>query len=566
MKVVTIMQKYNKSKTSAFTIIELIVIVIVIGILSSIVFVSYNNISKKGRIAAIESNLENTSKQLQVYGTKYGYYPSTISENCIASPTDTTNLCLESGTDNTINTFPYRSVNDNNGFILTETDNELSYYITETTTPKVVVGTFVKAYGDSGSEVAKDLALASDGTTISTGYTTSYGTGDKDIFISKTDINGNVIWFKTWGGIADEEAESIAVSEDGSFVISGDTFSYGNGDSESVIIKFNSNGDLLWNRTWGNSNWDSTGDIVITNDNGYAFTGQTNISGAGNADAFIARFDTNGTLLWTRTWGGTNNENAWNLTETKDGSLIISSHTYGFGSVTKNQGMIAKFSSNGTLQWNRLWGNSSIGHTFLGDIIEDEVGNIYVTGSTRIFGDGTESGLLLIKYTADGTFLWDKVYTHGEMIVPASAMLTLDNNITIVGYAGIDVADSNTINSFIVKFDQSGNLLLNKSVKYNTVGLAYGLNQSIDGNIILAGSKFNPDTSNVDASISRYYFDGTINNCDATICSSLSITQIYPTIIKSNPTATVTSPNVTSTSPSVTLEEHNPDEFTYIAQ
>lgn len=128
------MKKLNKSH--AFTIVELLVVIVVIGILASITIVSYSGISTRARVASLQSDLVNSSKALKIFYVDNGSYPSTISTNCTTNPTTATNLCLKpsSGTDFTAT--PYFSSN-NNSFGLTATNGSLVYCITENSAPTV---------------------------------------------------------------------------------------------------------------------------------------------------------------------------------------------------------------------------------------------------------------------------------------------------------------------------------------------------------------------------------------------------------------------------------------------
>lgn len=120
----------KETKLNGFTIIELLVVIVVIGILASISLVSYSGITTRARIVSIKSDLSNSAKQLKMFNIDNGYYPTTISTNCAANPTTTTNLCIKASSGNEYITTPYIRPTAQT-FILTSTNGALSYYITE---------------------------------------------------------------------------------------------------------------------------------------------------------------------------------------------------------------------------------------------------------------------------------------------------------------------------------------------------------------------------------------------------------------------------------------------------
>lgn len=139
----------NKSKTSGFTIVELLVVVVVIGILASITIVSYSGIATKARIVSIQSDLANSSKQLKMFYIDNNTYPDTVSTDCAANPTTTTNLCLKVSTGNNFTSTPYYKASADK-FGLTATSGGLVYHITEDSAP--TLGIFVSPWITIGTQ------------------------------------------------------------------------------------------------------------------------------------------------------------------------------------------------------------------------------------------------------------------------------------------------------------------------------------------------------------------------------------------------------------------------------
>lgn len=130
----TINETMFRNSKSGFTIVELLVVIVVIGILAAISIVSYSGITNRAKVASIQSDLASASKQLKVFYVDNGVYPATISTNCAVSPTTTTNLCFKPSMGNDFTSTPYSRPTDQS-FILTVTNGALVYHITEDSAP-----------------------------------------------------------------------------------------------------------------------------------------------------------------------------------------------------------------------------------------------------------------------------------------------------------------------------------------------------------------------------------------------------------------------------------------------
>jgi len=135
----------SKQTSAAFTIVELLVVIVVIGILASITIVSYANISSKALAASLQSDLSNASTQLKMYYATYGSYPTSMTGNCPTAPTADSAFCIKSSANNTLT---YTSIASTT-FHLTATDNNVSYAITDTTSPAIAASTNGSAVGNA---------------------------------------------------------------------------------------------------------------------------------------------------------------------------------------------------------------------------------------------------------------------------------------------------------------------------------------------------------------------------------------------------------------------------------
>jgi hypothetical protein len=126
------------------------------------------------------------------------------------------------------------------------------------------------------------------------GYTYSFGAGGDDIFLIKTDANGNISWAKTYGGTSYDEAYSVQQTSDGGYVLAGETWSFSAGAKDIFLIKTDANGNIIWAKTYGGTYGDKAYFVQQTSDGGYIVVGWTESFGAGSVDIFLIKTDANG--------------------------------------------------------------------------------------------------------------------------------------------------------------------------------------------------------------------------------------------------------------------------------
>jgi len=190
---------------------------------------------------------------------------------------------------------------------------------------------WAKTYGVNLTVVydeAYSVQQTSDGGYIVAGIT---GVGGDNFFLIKTDENGNVQWAKTYGGTYQEWAYSVQQTSDGGYIVAGWTWSFGAGRYDIFLIKTDANGNLQWAKTYGGTNGDFAFSVQQTSDGGYIVAGYTYSFGAGRDDIFLIKTDENGNVQWAKTYGGTGDDRARSVQQTSDGGYIVAGWTWSFG-------------------------------------------------------------------------------------------------------------------------------------------------------------------------------------------------------------------------------------------
>jgi len=154
-----------------------------------------------------------------------------------------------------------------------------------------------------------------------------------DVWLIKTDSIGSLLWAKLFVGGADEFAYCVQQTTDGGYIITGETWSYSFGITQDVfLIKTDSNGDTLWTRVYGGIFDDIGRSVQQTADGGYIIAGETTSFGGGDGDIYLIRTDSLGDTLWTRAYGGTSwDEGGYSVQETADGGFFVVGAASSFG-------------------------------------------------------------------------------------------------------------------------------------------------------------------------------------------------------------------------------------------
>jgi hypothetical protein len=183
-----------------------------------------------------------------------------------------------------------------------------------------------KSFGGSEGDLGRAVQQTNDSGYIITGMTNSYGAGGGDIWLIKTDANGNKLWDKTFGGSANDEGLSVKQTNDSGYIITGMTNSYGAGGGDVWLIKTDANGNKLWNKTFGGSEYDFGNSVQQTSDGGYVITGGTNSYRSGHQDVWLIKIDANGNKLWDRTFSRPDIEWGNSVQQTRDGGYVITAN------------------------------------------------------------------------------------------------------------------------------------------------------------------------------------------------------------------------------------------------
>jgi len=189
-----------------------------------------------------------------------------------------------------------------------------------------------KKFGGLSTDGFRGIQRTTDGGFILTGWTASDGAGILgNAWLVKTDSAGNILFNKNFGGSDADRGLGVQQTSDGGYILAGYTTSTGAGLDDMYVIKTDASGNQTWIKTFGGTGRDYGNAVKQTADGAYLIAGYTLSYGAGGDDLWLVKIDTSGTLLWQKTFGGTASDVAYSMDLTTDGGYVIAGHTLSSG-------------------------------------------------------------------------------------------------------------------------------------------------------------------------------------------------------------------------------------------
>jgi len=302
--------------------------------------------------------------------------------------------------------------------------------------------TFGGHYGDG----AWCLQETEEGGYILVGNSASRGQGS-DLFLVRTDANGNCTWSQLFGGSGEDAGYFVQQTRDGGFIAVGSSESFGMGSELLWLVKTDGNGSLLWDRTYGgfvSSSGDGGWSVDETDDGGYVIAGYTQSLGSGRKDMWLLRTDSLGNLLWQKTFGGQEDDVGMSVLESRDGGYIAAGRTGSFGKGGDDMWLV-KTDSAGNEIWNATYGGKEDDAAF--QVVETEDGYALVG---RTASGSEDRRAALIKVNQEGRKLWQNEYTASSA---ASLALASDGGFVISGR--LDSSETGR-DALLIKTDSRG--------------------------------------------------------------------------------------------------------------
>ena len=260
---------------------------------------------------------------------------------------------------------------------------------------------WLNTYGKegSGSERAQDLIESKDGGYVLVGQTS---TQLSDVWLIKTNANGHLIWEQTYGGFQSDIGYALLETSDQELVITGSTASFGMGMTDMWLLKTDSLGNLKWNRTYGNLNYDAAFSLIADDKGGYILVGYTESTAeARDKDIWLVKTDEKGEMIWSQEYGDENvDEVAFALIQTKDGGYAF----VGRQQFTDLDANLVKTDSSGVVEFTFTYGGTA--NDEASALVQTADEGFVLGGFSCSFGGG-EADMWLLKTNAKGHSVLD---------------------------------------------------------------------------------------------------------------------------------------------------------------
>jgi hypothetical protein len=358
---------------------------------------------------------------------------------------------------------------------------------------------------------------------------------------------GDAVWSKNFGGNIDDRFNSVVATSDGGFVAVGssDQGSFGSGDwvdftpkgsGDAVIVKFNASGSIDWKKNFGGSDGDYFNSVAVTSDGGFVAVGYsasgsfgngdwTGITGNGNTDAILVKFNAFGGMEWRKNFGGGGSDEFRSVTSTSDGGFVavglsnpLSFNTGDWTGITGKGGtdaIIVKFNAFGGVEWGKNFGGG--GYEEFSSVTATNDGGLVAVGYavSGSFGNGDWAGFIargnddaiIVKFKANGDVAWKKNFGGSGDDCFYSVTSTSDGGLVAVGYSYSDsfgngdwagITGNGNNDAIIVKFNAFGGLEWRKNFGGSGYDTFRSVTSTSDGGLVVVGYSYQNSFGNGD--------------------------------------------------------------------
>ncbi|MEH7442057.1 S8 family serine peptidase [Bacillus sp. JJ1122] len=331
-----------------------------------------------------------------------------------------------------------------------------------------------KNFGGVDQEKGSKMISTKDGGTLAIGSSMSYSTGgypDYDIFVVKTGLDGRVEWRHVFGDYLLDWGNDIVETKNG-YYVTGYKGTPAEGETQSktdiFLAKINKDGSIAWEKMIGEQEkYEGANSLIATLDGNLIFAGNKEGEMGGENMAYVVKLDTNGHVLWDKTYDSQTSITSDRIIQTKDGCYIIAGDIMSNDPWRKEEFFLIKIDSLGNEIWRKSMGTEA--RDYLYDLIENESGEILVTGEHYTLEwkgweiEESHRGYLA-KFTHDGQLVWEKTIDNGGNNMLHEFIKTPDGHYSVVG----SIQNEENYDIHVIKVDENGEIL--KQVSFGGIG------------------------------------------------------------------------------------------------
>jgi hypothetical protein len=400
---------------------------------------------------------------------------------------------------------------------------------------------FFKLFSNNGYDFGQGVVQDSDSTYMVCGGSSSFTEGPSDAFLLKLDSMGTYLWSSHYGGAETDFARRVLYKSGVGYYLAGFTNSIGAGAYDYYLVKTDEAGTMLWEKSYGGTEWEKVNDAALTKDTGVIMVGESNSTPGGDDDIYIVRTNAEGDTLWTKFIGGTGEDRAHVIEPLNDSTFIVAGTMYNTDS-SMYKGFVMRIKDSGVIEWFLPTGNN--GNAGINDIslVLDRVNFVGWSLSAdydEYFGRIKTNGTYDFEYALTSPFdkIADQLTDYGSNMKQYAAFrykdastfpggydialvregenMWYDNSLFKVGYTGEDMtgelistSDGGAIfTGYVSSFGAGGNSVfvckIGPNDLYPTVPIGPGYNPlvSVEEYEVSNGVKLYPNPTNGDVNI-----------------------------------------------------------------
>ncbi len=390
--------------------------------------------------------------------------------------------------------------------------------VVEGEAPAIITEAWIKSYTGISDDGFFGVAIDSQNNVIVTGLSwNASGTGNDDYLTIKYDSNGNVQWMKSYTVKWDDRAFGVAVDSQNNVIVTGAARNAVTGNDDYLTIKYDSNGNVQWMKSYSGAGNDYAFGVAVDSQNNVIVTGGSYNAGRGNYDFLTIKYDSNGNVQWMRSYTGAGNDPAFGVAVDSKNNVIADS---GFGAAVDSQNNVIvtgrsynagtgnwdyltiKYDSNGNVQWMKSY--SGAGNDSALGVAVDSQNNVIVTGGSYNARIGN-SDFLTIKYDSNGNVQWMRNYSGAGNDEALGVAVDSQNNVIVTGHSRNASGTGSGDDYLTIKYDSNGNVQWMKSYTGTSNDWAFGVAVDSQNNVIVTGVSYNAaGTGNHDSLTIKY--------------------------------------------------------------
>lgn len=355
----------------------------------------------------------------------------------------------------------------------------------------------------------------------------NYGSDDEGEEMEEAIFLGEVAWVKNFGGSGEDTAQAIIKTDDGGYAVLGYTNST-DGDimtktlevNDYWLLRLDSEGNLLWSKTYGGSKDDRGQSVIQTNDGGFAIVGYAmsddgdGSNNEGFHDNWILKLDADGNILWEKSFGFSGHDHSYDVVQTADGGFFFA----GFLDVTQSGGegnsgkggyltrhgvgefWGTKLDAEGNLQWRRYFGGTNNDRAYSVALADD--GGLVMAGASEsddfdITNAKGSYDFWVVKVNKNGTMVWQNSLGGSGVDIARDIVKTNDGGFVVVGSTfsvDTDITENNgEADVWLVKIDGNGNIQWQKTLGGSAFDAAESVITTRDGGYLISGNSKSSD-------------------------------------------------------------------------